>query len=84
MPLDLDLLHADVLAHPVTSLWLYLHLFNKILWCLTVAQMFYIENEVRISSAIVKYRKVTDIFIKAKLWGFVVLAVKLMEVLHHH
>ena len=35
MSLDLDLLHADVLTHAVTSLWLYLHLFNNILWCLT-------------------------------------------------
>ena len=43
-----------------------------------VARMFYIENEVRISSAIVKYRKFTDIFIKAKLWDFRPLVVKVM------
>ena len=33
--LDLDPLCAGALAHPVTSSWLYLHLFNKVLWCLT-------------------------------------------------
>ena len=43
-----------------------------------VARIFYIENQVRISSAIVKNRKFTDIFIKAKLWDFRPLAVKVM------
>ena len=33
--LDLDPLYAGALAHPVTSSGLYLHLFNKALWCLT-------------------------------------------------
>ena len=32
--LDLDSLCAGALAHPVTLLQLYLHLFNKALWCL--------------------------------------------------
>ena len=32
---DLDLLCAGALGHPVTSLWLYLHLINNALWCLT-------------------------------------------------
>ena len=35
MSLDLDPLCAGALAHPVTSSRLYLHLFNKALWCLT-------------------------------------------------
>ena len=35
MTLDLDLLCAGALAHPVTLLQLYLHLFNKALLCLT-------------------------------------------------
>ena len=30
----LDLLCADALAHPLTLLRFYLHLFNKVLWCL--------------------------------------------------
>ena len=30
----------------------------------------YIENEVRVSSAIVKYRDFIGSFIKAKLWDF--------------
>ena len=34
MSLDLDPMSTDVLAHPVTSSWLYLHLFNKALWFL--------------------------------------------------
>ena len=33
--LDLDPLCAVALAHPVTLSWLYLHMFNKALWCLT-------------------------------------------------
>ena len=33
--LGLDPLCAGALAHPVTLSWLYLHLFNKALWCLT-------------------------------------------------
>ena len=39
--------------------------------------MFYIENEVRVSSAIVKYRDFTIQGNKVKLWGFQPLAVKL-------
>ena len=35
MSLDLDPLCVGVLAHPVTLSWLYLHLFNKALWCFT-------------------------------------------------
>ena len=35
MSLDLDLLCVGALAHPVTLSWLYLHLFNKALWCFT-------------------------------------------------
>ena len=35
MSLDRDLLCVGILAHPVTLLWLYLHLLNKALWSLT-------------------------------------------------
>ena len=35
MSLDLDLLCVGALAHPITLSQLYLHLFNKALWCLT-------------------------------------------------
>ena len=36
---------------------------------MNVARMFYIENEVRVSSAIVKYRDFYDSLIKAKIMG---------------
>ena len=35
MSLDLDPFRVGALAHLVTSSWLYLYLFNKVLWCLT-------------------------------------------------
>ena len=35
MSLDLDPLCVGALAYPVTSSWMYLHMFNKVLWCLT-------------------------------------------------
>ena len=42
-----------------------------------VARMFYIKNEVRVSSAIVKYRDFIVQGSNSKLWGFRPLVVKL-------
>ena len=47
-----------------------------------VAQMFYIENEIRVSSAIVKYRDFTDSLIKAKIMG--ISSPRALSTLHQH
>ena len=56
---------------------------EKSIYGVHVARMFYIENEVRISSAIVKYRDFIDILIKAKIMGLLTLGmVNLMAKYH--
>ena len=37
MSFDVNLLCMAARAHPVTSLWLYLHFLNKVFWCLNGA-----------------------------------------------
>ena len=49
---------------------------EKSIYGVHVARMFYIENEVRVSSAIVKYRDFIVQGSNSKLWGFRPLAVK--------
>ena len=44
--------------------------------------MFYIENVIRVSSAIVKYRDFTDSLIKAKIMG--ISSPRALSTLHQH